>query len=134
MDNEIMCVNKLVLMQKLQPVDLRPCHTRQFVLANCNAICRLQLGCQTYAICFTTCNEIIFYAGRVFKNLSVILIMSYCDWFLLKKIARQVAVGVSHAASTFSAIFNANSRGTFTNESPEGLSQIVPKLEGIFNH
>ena len=25
------------------------------------------------------------------------MIMSYCDWFLLKKIARQVAVGVSHA-------------------------------------
>ena len=32
--------------------------------------CRLQLGCQTYATCFTTCNEIIFYARRVFKNVS----------------------------------------------------------------
>ena len=81
--------------------------------------CRLQLGCQTYATCFATCNEIIFYARQVFKNVSGILIMSYCDWFLLKKIARQVAVGVSHvatcrvalrkveAASTFSATCNA---------------------------
>ena len=37
--------------------------------------CRLQLGCQTYATCFATCNE-IFYARRVFKNVSGILIMS----------------------------------------------------------
>ena len=66
---------------------------------------RLQLGCQTYATCFATCNAIIFYARRVFKNVSGILIMSYCDWFLLKKIARQVAVGVSQA-STFSATCN----------------------------
>ena len=29
--------------------------------------CRLQLGCQTYATCFATCNEIIFYARRIFK-------------------------------------------------------------------
>ena len=72
---------------------LRPCHTtRQFVLATCNAIfaetkyCRLQLGCQTYATCFATCSEIIFYARRVFKNVSGILIMSCCDWFLLKKL------------------------------------------------
>ena len=41
-----------------------------FILATCNAIfakkkyCRLQLGCQTYATCFATCNEIIFYARR----------------------------------------------------------------------
>ena len=41
--------------------------------------------CQTYATCFATCNEIIFYARRVFKNVSGILIMSYRDWFLLKK-------------------------------------------------
>ena len=61
--------------------------------------CRLQLGCQTYVTCFATCNEIIFYAHRVFKNVSGIPIMWYCDWFLLKKIARQVAVGVSHAAT-----------------------------------
>ena len=61
--------------------------------------CRLQLGCQTYATCFAACNEIIFYVRRVFKNVSGILIMSYCDWFLLKKIARQVAVGVPHAAT-----------------------------------
>ena len=79
--------------------------------------CRLQLRCQTYATCFATCNEVIFYARRVFKNVSDILIMSYCDWFLLRKIARQV--GVSHtatcrvalriveAASTFSATCNA---------------------------
>ena len=82
--------------------------------------CRLQLKCQTYATCFATCNEIIFYARRVFKNVSGILIMSYCDWFLLKKIARQVAVGgvtrcnlsrialrKVEAASTFSATCNA---------------------------
>ena len=75
--------------------------------------------CQTYETCFATCNEFIFYARRVFRNVSGILIMSYCDWFLLNKIARQVAVGVSHvatcrvalrkveAASTFSATCNA---------------------------
>ena len=72
-----------------------------------------------YTTCFATCNEIIFYARRVFRNVSGILIMSYCDWFLLKTIARQVAVGMSHAttcrvalrkveaASTFSATCNA---------------------------
>ena len=26
--------------------------------------CRLQLGCQTYATCFATCNEIIFFAAE----------------------------------------------------------------------
>ena len=52
--------------------------------------CRLQLGCQTYATCFATCNEIIFYARRVFKNVSGILIMSYCDWFLLKKLQEKL--------------------------------------------
>ena len=61
--------------------------------------CRLQLGCQTNATCFASCNEIIFYARRVFKNVSGILIMSCCHWFLLKQIARKVAVGVSHAAT-----------------------------------
>ena len=29
---------------------------------------------------FATCNEIIFQARRVFKNVSGIQIMSYCDW------------------------------------------------------
>ena len=53
--------------------------------------CRLQLGCQTYAICFATYNEIIFYAHRVFKNVCGILIMSYCDWFRLKKLRDKVA-------------------------------------------
>ena len=47
--------------------------------------CRFQLGCQTYATCFATCNEILFYPRRVFKNASCILILSYCDWFLPKK-------------------------------------------------
>ena len=60
---------------------------------------RLQLTCQTYATCLATCNEIIFYPHRVFKNVRGILITSYCDWFLLKKIARHVAVGVSDARS-----------------------------------
>ena len=35
----------------------------------------MQLGCQTYATCFATCNEIIFYARRVFRNVSGILII-----------------------------------------------------------
>ena len=82
--------------------------------------CRLQLGCQTYATCFATCNEIIFYARRVFKNVSGILIMSYCDWFLLKKNCEtscsrcvshtatcRVALRKVEAASTFSATWNA---------------------------
>ena len=55
--------------------------------------CRLQLGCQTYATCFATCNEMIFYARRVFKNVSGILIMSYCDWFLLKKLRDKLQWG-----------------------------------------
>ena len=50
--------------------------------------CRLQLGCQII------CNEIIFYARRVFKNVSGILIMSYCDWFLLCETSCKH--GVSH--------------------------------------
>ena len=70
-------------------------------------------------ILHATCNEIIFCAHRVFKNVSGILIMSYYDWVPSQKIARQVAVGVSHtatcrvalrkveAASTFSATCNA---------------------------
>ena len=80
--------------------------------------CRLQLRCQTYATCFATCNEIIFNARRVFKNVSGILIMSYCDWFLLKKLrvklqwgchatTCRVALRKVEAASTFSATCNA---------------------------
>ena len=57
--------------------------------------CRLQLGCQTYATCFTTCNEIIFYARRVSKNVSSILIMSYCDWFVLKNCETSSSGGVT---------------------------------------
>ena len=76
--------------------------------------CRLQLGCQTYATCLATCNEIIFYAWRVFKNVSRILIMSYCDWFLLKKVARQVAVGVSHAATCRVALRKVEAASTFS--------------------
>ena len=76
--------------------------------------CRLQLGCQTHATCFATCNEITFYARRVFKNVSGILIMSYCDWFLLKKIARQVAVGVSHAATCRVVLRKVEAASTFS--------------------
>ena len=36
----------------------------------------LQLGCQTYATCFATCNEIIFYARPVFKNVVLWLVPS----------------------------------------------------------
>ena len=56
---------------------------------------------------------------RLYFTPAQYLKMSYCDWFLLKKNARQVAVRVSHAttcrvalrkveaASTFSATCNA---------------------------
>ena len=79
-----------------------------------NKYCRLQLGCQTYGTCFAICNEIIFYARRVFKNVSSILIMSYCDWFLLQKIARQVAVTVSHAATCRVALRKVEAASTFS--------------------
>ena len=79
-----------------------------------NKYCGLQLGCQTYATCFATCNEIIFYARRVSKNVSGILIMSYCDWFLLQKITRQVAVGLSHAATCRVALRKVEAASTFS--------------------
>ena len=47
-----------------------------------------------YATCFATYNEIIFNARRVVKNDSSILIMSYCDWFLLKKLRDKLQWGV----------------------------------------
>ena len=75
---------------------------------------RLQLTCQTYATCLATCNEIIFYPHRVFKNVRGILIMSYCDWFLLKKIARHVAVGVSHAATCRVALWKVEAASSFS--------------------
>ena len=81
---------------------LRPCHSRQFVFATCNAIFAENniAGCnqdvrRTYVTCFATCNEIILNVRREFKNDSGILIMSYCDWFLLKQIAKQFS-GVCH--------------------------------------
>ena len=76
--------------------------------------CRLQLGCQTYATCFATCNEIILYARRIFKNVSGILIMSYCDWSLPRKIATHVAVGVSHAATCRVAFGKVEAASTFS--------------------
>ena len=76
--------------------------------------CRLQLGCQTYATCFATCNEIIFYARRIFKNVSGILIMSYCDWFLLKKLRDNLQWGVSHAANCRVALRKVESASTFS--------------------
>ena len=66
--------------------------------------CRLQLGSQTYATCFATCNEIIFYARRVFRNVSS----------FSKKIARQVAVGVSHPATCCVALRNVEAASTFS--------------------
>ena len=51
---------------------------------------------------------------EVFKNVSGILIMSYCDWFLLKKIARQVAVGVSHAATCRVTLRKVEAASTFS--------------------
>ena len=76
--------------------------------------CRFQLGCQAYATCFANCNEIIFYPRRVFKNVSGFLIMSSCDWFLLKKIARHVAVGVSHAATSRVALRKVEAATSFS--------------------
>ena len=79
--------------------------------------CRLQLGCQTYATCFATCNEIIFYARRVFKNVSGILIMSYCDWFLLKTLRDKLQWGVtrvSHAATCRVALRKVEAASTFS--------------------
>ena len=84
------------------------CPCTELVIKGCS------LGCLTYATCFATCNEIIFYARRVFKNVSGILIMSYCDWFLLKKIARQVAVRVSHAATCRVALRKVEAASTFS--------------------
>ena len=40
--------------------------------------------------------------------------MSYCDWFLLKKIARQVAAGVSHAATCRVALRKVEAASTFS--------------------
>ena len=40
--------------------------------------------------------------------------MSYCDWFLLEKIARQVAVGVSHAATCRVALRKVEAASTFS--------------------
>ena len=76
--------------------------------------CRLQLGCQTYATCFAICNETILRPPIVSKNVSGILIMSYCDWFLLKTIARQVAAGVSHAATCRVALRKIEAASTFS--------------------
>ena len=93
--------------------------------------CRLQLGCQTYATCFATCNE-IFYARRVFKNVSGILIMSYCDRFLLKKIARHVAVGVSHAATSRVALRKVGAASSFyATWNPIFRSETSLKLWGV---
>ena len=39
---------------------------------------------------FATCNEIIFYTRRVYKNVSGILIKLYYDWFLLKKLREKL--------------------------------------------
>ena len=39
--------------------------------------------------------------------------MSYCDWFLLKQIARQVAVRVSHAATCRVALRKVEAASTF---------------------
>ena len=76
--------------------------------------CRLQLGCQTYATCFATCNEIIFYTCQALKHVSGILIMSYCDWFLLKKLRDKLQLGVSHAATCHVALRRVEAASTFS--------------------
>ena len=68
---------------------------------------RFQLGCQTYATCFATCNEIIFYPSRVFKNFSGILIMSYCD-------CETCCSGVSHAATSRVALRKVEAASSFS--------------------
>ena len=94
--------------------------------------CRFQLGCQAYATCFANCNEIIFYPRRVFKNVSGILIMSYCDRFLLKKIARHVAVGVSHAATSRVALRKVGAASSFyATWNPIFRSETSLKLWGV---
>ena len=75
--------------------------------------CRFHLGCQTYATCFATCNEIIFYTRRVFKNVSGILIMSYCDWFLLT-LSHAVSHAVSHAATCCVALRKVEAASIFS--------------------
>ena len=80
----------------------------------CNFCRKKYCRCQTYPTCFATCNEIIFYARQVFKNVSGILIISYCDWFLLKRIASQVAVGMSHAATCRVALRKVETTSTFS--------------------
>ena len=77
-------------------------------------ILQVQVGCQTYATCFATCNEIIFYARRVFKNVSGILIMSYCDWLLLKKLREKLQWGVSHTATCRVALWKVEAASTFS--------------------
>ena len=68
---------------------------------------RLQLGCQTYATCFATCNEIIFSARRVFKNVCGILIMLTSCSGVSHAATCRVALRKVEAASTFSATCNA---------------------------
>ena len=72
---------------------LRSCHTRQFVR-------RTQLVLRP--------------AMRLYFTPAQYLKMSYCDWFLLKKIARQVAVGVSHAATCRVALRKVEAASTFS--------------------
>ena len=83
--------NKFSILKAMSHEAICPCNLQ------CNfcrkEYCRLPLGCQTYANLFTTCNEIIFYARRVFKNVSGVLIMSYYDWFLLKTLRDKLQWG-----------------------------------------
>ena len=58
--------------------------------------------------------EIIFYTRRAFKNVGGILIMSYCDWFLLKKLRDKLQLGVSHAATWRVALRKVEAASTFS--------------------
>ena len=78
--------------------------------------CRLQLGCQTYATCLRPAMRLYFKPAEYLKMSAAFRL---CPIVIGQKIARQFAVGVSHAAtcrvalrkveaaSTFSATWNA---------------------------
>ena len=55
--------------------------------------CQKNIAVSDFIYLFATCNEIILQDRRVFKNVSGIPIMSYCDWFLLKKLQDKLQWG-----------------------------------------
>ena len=60
--------NVIYLLKAVSHEAICPCNLHSSFCRN--KYCRLQLGCQTYATCFATCNEIIFYARREYLKMS----------------------------------------------------------------